>query len=57
MQSKDSVKIIKRNIQFNKVPASLKDKKSFEFNEKKSQVSSLLDSSNFSSENDINSRI
>jgi len=57
MQSKDSVKIIKRNIQFNKVPASLKDEKSFEFNEKKSQVSSLLDSSNFSSENDINSRI
>lgn len=57
MQSKDSVKIIKRNIQFNKVPASLKDEKSFEFNEKKSQVSSLLDSSNFSSENDIDSRI
>jgi hypothetical protein len=57
MQSKDSVKIIKRNIQFNKVPASLKDEKSFKFNEKKSQASSLLDSSNFSSENDINSRI
>ena len=57
MQSKDSVKIIKRNIQFNKVPASLRDENSFKFNEKKSQASSLLESSNFSSENDINSRI